>query len=339
MLTHNEIGNKATTRFVTASNDVGQQLIRAIYGKNMEAFDTLIEALHEASDGSLEVNIGAGKGKWTPLMFAVHKKREEMVQKLLQRGADPNCFDHSTKKSALHSACTNGYGRIVRMLLATHKISDINKADNDEGESALFAAVKKGRLRCVELLLQRSLHGQVCNINLRMRSTWQSPLFVACDKGDLAMVQLLLNYKHLACDLNAPGKKGYTPLMKAVSKGHMPVVRLLLDRDPHHVNPLGMPDLTQVNGQLKQCPAKIAVRVHKFEIMKMLLDAAGDTKALYTKDYKGRDILEYSTHVKTDRRIEEDIKRRLCDDLRPTLRREVPYLPNLVVQCICNMTY
>lgn len=338
MLTHNEIGNKATTRYVTASNSLGQQLIRAIYGKNMTAFDTLVQALHE-KHGSIDVEIGSGKSKWTPLLFAVHKQRNVMVHKLLKLDADPNCFDHSTKKSALHSACTNGYARIVRMLLATQKVQNINLADNDEGESALFAAVKKGRLRCVELLLQHTLHGQVCNINLRMRTTWQSPLFVACDKGDLAMVQLLLNYKHMACDLNAPGKKGYTPLMKAVSKGHIAVVRLLLDRDPHHENPLGIPDLTLVNGQLHQCAAKLAVRVEKYEIMKMLLDAAGNNKALYTKDYKGRDILEYSTHVKRDRRIGEDIKRRLCGDVSQTLRREVPYLPNLVVQCICNMTY
>jgi len=347
MLTHNEIGNQivpvatlATTRFVTAqgANCIKQQLIRAIYAKGMAAFDTLIEALHE-QHGSIDVKIGSGRGKWTPLMFAVHKRRNEMVHKLLELGADPNCFDHSTKKTALHSACTNGYNRIVRMLLATQKVRDINLADNDEGESALFAAVKRGRLLCVALLLQHSLHGQICDINMQMRSTGQSPLFVACDKGDLAMVQLLLNYQHTACDLNAPGKKGYTPLMKAVSKGHSDVVRLLLNCDPQRENPLGMPNLALENGDLKQCAAKLAVRVHKFEIMRMLLDVEGNHRALYTKDYKERDILEYSTHVKKDRRIREDIKRRLLGELNQILRQELPYLPNLVLLCITDHTY
>jgi len=224
------------------------------------------------------------------------------------------------------------------MLLATQKVRDINRADNDESESALFAAVKKGRFSCIELLLQRSLHHQICDINLPLRSTRQSPLFVACDKGDLAVVQLLLNYKFMACDLNVAGKKGYTPLMKAVSKGHFDVVRLLLDRDPKRENPLGMPDLALQNGELKQCAAKLAVRVHKFEIMRLLLDVE-DYGALYTKDYKGRDILEYSTHVKTHPQIEEDIRRRLSGDVNKTLRRELPFLPNLIVQCICYMTY
>merc|ERR1719486_1557869 len=141
-----------------------------------------------------------------------------MVHKLLQLGADPNCIDRSTKKSALHSACTNGYNRIVRMLLATQKVRDINQTD-DEGESALFAAVKKSRLHCVELLLRHSLHKQVCDINVQPRTSGHSPLWLACDKGDLEVVQHLLNYKHMACALNAKGVKGYSPLMKAVSKG------------------------------------------------------------------------------------------------------------------------
>lgn len=339
MITHNEIGNKASTRYVAIGErrSVEQQLIRSIYAKDETAFDTLVEAL-QTKYGSVDVTIGFGRGKWAPLMFAVHKQRDTMVHKLLQLGADPNCADRSTKKSALHSACTNGYSRIVRMLLATQKVRDINEADNDEGSTALFTAVKRGHLHCVELLLRHSLHSQVCDINVQLRTSGHSPLWVACDKGDVEMVQRLLTYKHMACAIDAKGKKGYSPLMKAVSKGHEAVVRLLLNEDPKRENPLGPPDVTAEN-PLRQCAAKIAVRVHKYEIMRMLLDAEGNEGALYTLDYKGRDILEYSTHVKTDRRIGEDIKRRLCNDVSGALREELPFLPQLIVQCICNMTY
>ena len=79
------------------------QLIKAIYGNREDAFDTLLEALLEQEARPIDTVLGVGKGKWTALMFAVHKRRNDMVRKLLEKGADPNCFDHSTKKSALHS--------------------------------------------------------------------------------------------------------------------------------------------------------------------------------------------------------------------------------------------
>ena len=61
------------------------------------------------------------------------------------------------------------------MLLATQRVRDINLAENEEGESALFAAVKKSRVHCVELLLKYSLHSQVCDINVRLKTNGHSP--------------------------------------------------------------------------------------------------------------------------------------------------------------------
>eukprot|EP00483_Globobulimina_turgida_P006408 UN06418 len=52
-------------------------------------------------------------------MLAAHNNRTSMVQKLLSRGADPNCIDKKNKKSVLIQACSNGYGRIVKLLLST----------------------------------------------------------------------------------------------------------------------------------------------------------------------------------------------------------------------------
>ena len=86
-------------------------------------------------------------------------------------------------------ACTNGYGQIVTALLATGK-TDINYNHNGDGEPAIIAAVKKQQKHCVELLLNHRLHGQVCDINVRLKTNSQSPIFIACDKGDVEIGML-----------------------------------------------------------------------------------------------------------------------------------------------------
>ena len=147
-------------------------------------------------------------------MFAVHKRRWKFVINLLQKGANPNCIDAQTKRTCLHFTCTGGYARIARILLETKKIIDINDNSNTDGETPLYCAVKKGRIKCVELLLDYEVHSQVCDVNLETNG--HSPLWIACDKGDAAIVDLLINYKHCECNLNTRDNYGYTPLMKGM---------------------------------------------------------------------------------------------------------------------------
>eukprot|EP01083_Nonionella_stella_P080240 220408_1 len=326
---------KNSRRFVASRNEdenkIEFQLIHSIYLNDEAAFDTLITTLP-----SVDTAIGTGKSKWTTLMFAVHKRRTYMVRKLLEMGADPNCFDHTTKKSCLHSACTSGYGLIARLLLQSQRIKDINDTTNVEGESPLFAAVKKSRKYCVELLLNYGLHSQVCNINVALKTNGQTPLFIACDKGDVEIAALLTDYKHMECDVNAAGNKGYTPLMKAVGKNHMDVVKILLKKNAN---------INLVNN-LRQCATVIAVRTKHYQISKLLLKENGH-EVLYRRDYRDRTILDQCLKYHMGKEIIEFIRKLLhvnihsaisCVNASPQ-HSKVPYIPSGVVQYICNMTY
>jgi len=316
------------------------QLIQSIYEPDEDAFDALIQTV-----SSIDNPIGHGRGKWTPLMFCVHKKRDTLVAKLLDMGANPNTFDQSTKKSCLHTACTNGYGRIVRLLLQTQRIGNINLADNEEGESPLFAAVKKSRKFCVELLLNHALHGQVCDINIRIKTNGQTPLFIACDKGDIEIVRLLLDYKYMRCDLNAVDQRGYTALMKAVAKGHDDVVRLLLNVDSKS-NPLAMPDVNLTNNW-SQCATMLAVRANNLKMTKLLLNVDENADVLYRKDWKERTILDQCVRYHIDKKIVEYVKKLLYTNIHSVINSintskdhdNVPYLPSGIVNLLCNMTY
>jgi len=320
------------------------QLIQSIYQNDEEAFDALISTFDNVS-----VPIGTGRSKWTPLMFAVHKKRTKIVAKLLAMGADPNCIDHSTKKSCLHTACISGYGGIARMLLQSGKIDNINYNGNVEGESPIYGAIKKCQKYCVELLLKYELHQQVCDINVALKTNKQTPMYIACDKGDIEMVRLLLNYKHMRCDLNSMDDKGYTPLMKAVGKRHVEIVKLLLNYGSEYGNnPLPIPNLNLVN-KYKKCATMQACRTNNFKISKILLNIDENLEGgvLYRVDWRNRTLLDQCLQSHTDKRIIEYIKKLLYANIHSTIKsvntskdhENVPYLPSGVVQYICSMTY
>lgn len=242
----------------------------------------------------------------------------------------------------------------MSMLLKSGRIHDINYAVADgsaPGEAAIHIAVKKCYSEHVRMLLDTSLHSQICDINARLRSNGQSPLFMACDKGDAVTVRMLIQYQSMKCDLDAPDFKLYTPLMKAVAKGHRAVVELLLD--PNR-NPLGPPDLTKVNF-LKQCASMIAVRTANYGLARMLLEHPRNEGVLFRRDDRGRSVLDFlMLNVKCDmeqyqkrKMATELVKELLLKELIVMLRQmadskecdSVPHLPNGIVRCISIMTY
>eukprot|EP01084_Bolivina_argentea_P124182 220056_1 len=320
------------------------KLISSIYQNDENTFDTLIDSFPDINKG-----VGNGKAQWTLLMLAVHNYRTSMVQKLLFRGADPNCIDKRNKLSVLIHACSNGYHEIVKLLLSTKKITNINYNDNPEGISALYAATKRSRIHCIQLLLNYELHEQVCDVNVHTVTNEQTPVFIACDKGDLEMVKLFINYKHLQCDLNAMDHKGYTPLMKAVAKRHYDVVQFLLSKE----NPLPAPNINLCNRYKQKCCTMIAVQINTFKISKLLLnnsdDESGQTNVveLYRKDHKGRTLLDQCLIYHTDKRIVKYIKELLYTAIHSTLESAfsskesdtVPYVPASVVQFIFVCKY
>jgi len=276
-----------------------------------------------------------------------------MVRKLLDKGADPNCIDHSNMKSCLHSACSLGDDQIVSMLLSTRRIEDINYSicADGSGEAAIHTAVKKCHSECVRMLLDISMHSQICDINLQLHSNGQSPLFMACDRGDAEIVKLLIGYKEMKCDLNAFDNKGYTPLMKAVGRGHDDVVRLLLDPQQ---NPLGAPDLTMVN-KWNQCATMLAVSTANYELTQLLLEHPDNEGVLFRRDCKDRGILDLVSKPLQCEIKQHQRRKRLAELVKGMLWRtvsvalqdmgnskdcgSVPHLPDCIVLSIATMTY
>ena len=100
------------------------------------------------------VNSVSGGG-WTGLMYAVRNKHNSLVQLLLQQpGIDVNCRDR-WGQTALHYSVTGDNPEGLRLLLAHPGMGSINTRDND-GDTPLMAAIRRGRLSCVIELVRVS---------------------------------------------------------------------------------------------------------------------------------------------------------------------------------------
>ncbi|KXH34917.1 hypothetical protein CSIM01_01953 [Colletotrichum simmondsii] len=153
----------------------------------------------------------------TPLLEASYKGATNIVQLLLQKGADPKVTgDYNW--TAINVASYYGHLDTVALLLRSG--ADIFVA-NKGGLVPLSAASYSGHLEVVELLLEN--RADVTHANA---DGWSS-IHLASDKGHYKIVQRLLD---AGADLSAVTNRGWTPLHIAAHRGHLEIVQLFLEK-------------------------------------------------------------------------------------------------------------
>jgi ankyrin repeat protein len=204
----------------------------------------------------------------TLLILAVKGGHKEVVELLLNRGADVN-KPNKDGYTPLILAAARGHTEIVKLLL-DHK-ADVNEAEATiRRNTPLMRAAEGGHLEIVELLLNNGADVNIVNI------FGETPLGNAAGIGNVEMVELLLAQEGV--DVNKAKKAtlaldSRTPLMEAVYYGHATVVKLLLKKGAD-VNKAG-------NGG--NSPLMLAVLYGKVEIVELLLDHGADVNKV---DYK-----------------------------------------------------
>lgn len=126
----------------TKSEAGATALLRALEDQKYAVADTLV------ADQKLDLNAQAGNGS-TALIYYVTADREDIVSKLLERGANVNLQDREGD-TALHRAASHGNERILKMLLAKGANPNIK---NKLGGTALMWAAAFGQDRSVTVLL------------------------------------------------------------------------------------------------------------------------------------------------------------------------------------------
>lgn len=147
-------------------------------------FDAMLEKGADVNTGGL-----AGKTKnQTPLYVAVLKQREDLVQKLLEKGADPNIKDSEGALPLSESVLATINPNIIKMLL--DKGAKINAQEENGATALIYAATNKRatseeRTQTIQMLLDRGADKTLKDEKGKTAAVW------AKETGNKDVVELL----------------------------------------------------------------------------------------------------------------------------------------------------
>jgi ankyrin repeat protein len=157
------------------------------------------------------------KHSQTPLHSAARLGNRDIVQLLIKFGADVNA-KNIYGYTPVHLAANSGQEESVKILIESG--ADINAFDNKQ-RTPLFLSIARQNLTIVEELLS---YGAEINI-IDKFGTYI--MFLACNPHqDREIIKLLIKY---GGDVNIQDSKGFSLLHKAVYRGDIPLVKLLLE--------------------------------------------------------------------------------------------------------------
>ncbi len=160
----------------------------------------------------------------TPMWWAATNGSTELIELLLQKGADINISD-SHGSTPLCTAASSGKHTTVKLLLENG--ADIHAMIYDN-RKAINLAANIGCSESVKLLIEAGNNPDYCG------SSGYTPLMLAAENGNQELIKVLLEKK---ADVNAKHSgpsnytayKGMPPLAFAVSGGFVRASKLLID--------------------------------------------------------------------------------------------------------------
>ncbi|XP_048250897.1 serine/threonine-protein phosphatase 6 regulatory ankyrin repeat subunit B-like isoform X1 [Haliotis rufescens] len=162
----------------------------------------------------MDVNI-RGKNGRTPVMAAAVAGKKDVFDFLISKKADLTLTDDN-KNNILHLACRGGNTFIIEHLIP---LFDMN-SHGEDGLTPLIMGALSGKKEAYDLIARNGGNQSLT------ASENDDVLHAACLGGNLAIVKEVIGI----FDINTRGRKGETPLMRAVCGGHIAVYRYLMSR-------------------------------------------------------------------------------------------------------------
>ena len=245
--------NNGMTALMSASDEGNLKIVKLLVeaGANInvqdnKGFTALIIAIlqkqylvaHYLIESNANLNIAVKLGK-TALHAACTVRNAELVDKLLNNGADPNICDsnHCTPLlTASVSLSDTSFNPAIPPLLLAYG-ADPNKQDV-AGRTALMAASRYNYEEGVEALLN-------AGADIHIDSGYCTALSIASFMGHLHIMNLLLEH---GADPNQYNNLMFSPLVLACLRRNIDVIKVLLasKADPNRVNEEGITLLSMI---------------------------------------------------------------------------------------------
>ncbi|XP_033019147.1 ankyrin repeat domain-containing protein 16 [Lacerta agilis] len=158
------------------------------------------------------------KADWTPLMMACTRRNLEVIQDLIDHGANP-LLKNKDGWSCFHIASREGDPEVIRYLLDVSPT--IWDTESKIKRTPLHTAAMHGHLEVVEILLERC-----CYPPDSRDKCGATPFMDAIQHGHLGIAQLLLE-RHKAC-YTVRDALGAQPLHQAAVTAQDPALRFLV---------------------------------------------------------------------------------------------------------------
>lgn len=226
-----------------------QEIFNAVKANDLEK----VKALFEANPQLAQARDESGR---TPLHWACLGVHYEMLQFLVEKGADVNAQDNEGI-TPLHSLASKARAEGAALLIA-HK-ADVNIV-NADGETPLHFAAQSGRFAIVQQLID---HGAVAASKSHLGFT---PLLRAILANSLEIAELLIAK---GADVNQVFREEYygdSPLSFAVKSGNLEMVKRL------HLKGANIQYRTKLGANLLH----FAAAVNKADIVTYLIDSGVD---------------------------------------------------------------
>uniref|UniRef100_A0ABD2XG59 Uncharacterized protein n=2 Tax=Trichogramma kaykai TaxID=54128 RepID=A0ABD2XG59_9HYME len=192
----------------------------------------LAKMLFELSDEKYRVQVDhLDEFENTPLHVALNYCHTEVAQFLLEMGANPNLAD-CDGNNALHHVCKMGQGNddgLADMIFGNDDYEPLQiNARNEQGNTPLHLAVKRGTSNLIEVLLRHGADSNATN------NKGMTPLHLLCKKyEDPTLLNLFLEINDeldREVLIDALDNNGQTPLAWALDIGNIHLMELLLSR-------------------------------------------------------------------------------------------------------------
>uniref|UniRef100_A0A1X7U100 Uncharacterized protein n=1 Tax=Amphimedon queenslandica TaxID=400682 RepID=A0A1X7U100_AMPQE len=238
---------------------------------------------------SVDITNHTSNNKYTLAHSAAYKGKLHCLQELINKyRCDINATTTDTGSTVLHKACEGGHVPVVLYLTSLPQCNVAAKtsngstvlhitceysdslpilkhlvenhqldlcAVNDEGMAPIHLACSEGRLNLIKYIIEHI----PSSLELPHSTDGHTPFVIAVYFNQLEVIKYLISKK---CNLSATDDEGSGAVHISVERGHLNVLKYLIDNNYCNPNATNHQDRT---------PLHVAVAVNEYEILKYLL--------------------------------------------------------------------